>query len=197
MIRILTFILTAILLFNDSLGQSLELKSKLNKIFLQLPIDTSLTALINAANSDTTIKKNSNTLINNPEYFTGWITRNDQFNIPPESYRIEIFTSPGYAIGGLVMDSILIIMLNAQYGDRLTRKIKKQYISLITNFKNDFLKTQKFTIHADPGKIGEGYNFYLLKEDKIPYLTISLTYGDCTGKYYSIHICYNRIGKWD
>ncbi len=197
MIRILAFILVSILLANGSFGQTFDRKFELEKIFLQLPIDTNLTFLIDAAKSDTSIKKNNDTFSNKSDYFIGYLSSHRQFIIQPKSYQIEIFTSKKYGTGGQIVDTILTIALYATYGNTLTKEIKKQYKELVATFKNLSSRSEEFTLHSDPGKSGKGYNFYGIYSDKIPYLTISLKYGDCLGENYSILICYNRTGNWN
>ena len=197
MTQTLTFILVTILLANGSFGQTLDRKFELEKIFLQLPIDTNLTLLIDAAKSDTTIKKNNDTFADKSDYYTGYLSRHREFKIQPKSYQIEIFTSKKYGTGGQIADSILIVALYASYGNTLTKEIKKQYKELVATFKNLSSRSEEFTLYADPGKTGKGYNFYGTDNDKIPYLTISLKYGDCLGKNYSILICYNRTDNWN
>lgn len=193
------YILTLILAINFSFGQKLDRKAELEKIFLQLPIDTNLTELIQAAKSAPTLKSYNDTLIEEPDYFTGYLTKNSQFEIQPKNYQFEIFTT---SIDGVVgvsepIDSILIIAIYANYGDTLTKEVKKQYLKFVNTFKKKSQRAEKYTVHAEPGQIGEGYKFFRTENDRFQYLTISLMYGDCTSKSYSIHISYNRTDKWN
>lgn len=197
MIRILFFAWSMISVSN-AWGQATGINEELKKVFFGLPVDTTLTVLIDAAKANTVIKYID---LKNDDY-TGYLPDYKYLKLQPKHCVLQIFTSGGYSIAGQMLDSVLIISMDANYGDILTKDIKKQYKELITTFKKISMKTEKFELYSGSGKAGDGFYFFRTKEEKIPYLTIvlssmlTISFDEDDGMRHAIHINYNRVNRW-
>ena len=193
--RLLLSIILMLVLFNNAFGQALRNK-EIEKVFLGLPIDTNLVTLLNAANTNKFINKYKDININEENYFTGYFSVHDYFELQPLGYQIEIFTcEEGYYIAGEIVDSILVIAIYAKYGKDLTKDIERQYEKIIKRFKKISADAREFQTYAESGKVEDCFYFFCTKEEKNPYLTVCLSNGGCITSY-SIHIIYTRVGKW-
>jgi len=190
-------IFTLLVLFSNNIfGQVLDRNKEVEKIFLGLPIDTNLTILLNIARANEFIKEYIDIeVFEIKDYFTGYFSIHDYFKLQPHRYQIEIYTSEDYGIAGQILDSILVVAIYANYGNVFTKDIVEQYEELIKRFKELSTEAGEFQTHAESGKVSEGFYFFRTKEEKVPYLTISLCNGGCI-KDYSIKIMYNRVNGW-
>jgi len=183
-----------LLLFNNVFGQVLDRDKEIEKIFFDLPINSNLTTLLNAANASNFCTESPDWLIPGENYFTCFFSVHDYFKLQPRFYQMEIFTSgKGYGIAGRMLDTVLVISINANYGDGkndfFTKDVEEQYEEFINRFKELSVKASEFRL-SDGSSLDENGYYFFRKKEKVPYLTISLD------NYGRLHIMYIRVDKW-
>ena len=174
-------------------GQN-EPENELEKIFYSLPIRSEIEIIIDSAKNVDLITSYENDYLNSDEpYFTGHINKNDFITITPVSGQIEIFRSGQYAFWGVELDSLGIVSIRLDFGDKMTQELKKEYKRLIKTFKKTTEKSKKYKRYAEPGLTGYGYYFFKSENDKLPFMAIGIGLGDCVSDTKSLIINYYKI----
>lgn len=144
--KTITTILTLIISV-QVFGQN-DPENELKRIFYSLPIRTEIENIIDSAKNVDLISTFDNSFHNSEKpYLTGYINKNDFITVEPVSGQIEIFRSDQYALCGVELDSLDIIYISLDYGNQMSKELRKEYKrllkKLLRNQKNtSFMQTQ-------------------------------------------------------
>jgi hypothetical protein len=172
-------------------------EAELAKIFYDLPIQSEIEIIIDSAKKVDLIEpNNSNLLVSTRPYFSGYIAKNDHISNYSKSGQIEIFRSSYYTLWGTELDSLDVIYIRLDYGNKITTYQKKDYKRLIRTFKKQTEKSEKYKLYADSGLIGYGYYFFKSPNDKLPFMAIEIGLGDCVSDSKSLSVSYYKIENY-
>ncbi len=178
-------------------GQN-EAENELKRIFYSLPIRSEIENIIDSAKNVDLISTFDNRFHNSGKpYLTGYINKNDFITVEPASGQIEIFRSGQYTLWGAELDSLDIIYISLDYGDQMSKELRKEYKRLIKTFKKITETSEKYKLYADPGLIGYGYCFFKSENDRLPFMSIEIGLGDCVSNSKSLSISYYKIDNYE
>lgn len=172
----------------------MEPENELEKIFYSLPIRLEIETIIDSAKKVDLINSFENNIhITDKPYFTGQLSQNNYISIEPNSGQIEIFRSGPYTLWGVDLDSLDVVYVSFDFGDKMTKELKKVYKRLVKTFKNITEKSEKYKLYADPRLIGYGFCFFKSVNDKLPFMSIEIGLGDCVSDTKSLIVNYYKI----
>lgn len=183
-----------LLLLSIQVFGQLEPEKELEKIFYSLPIRLEIETIIDSAKNNDLITSFENSYhITDKPYFSGHISKNNYLSIKPISGQIEIFRSGIYTLRGVDLDSLDVVYVSFDFGEKMTKDLRKEYKRLVRNFKKLTGKSEKYKLYADPGLIGYGFCFFKSENDKLPFMSIEVGLGDCVSDTKSLIVNYYKI----
>jgi len=172
----------------------MEPENELEKLFFSLPIRSEIEIIIDSAkNNDFISSFEDNYNLAKKPNFSGNFSQNNYLLIESNSGQIGIFRSGLYTLWGLDLDSLDVVYISLDFGDKMTKELRKEYKRLVKTFKKVSEKSEKYKLYADPGLIGYGFCFFKSVDDKLPFMSIEVGLGDCVSDTKSLIVNYYKI----
>jgi len=176
----------------QSFGQKAP-EIELKNIFYSLPIESGIEVIIDSAKNTELISLYDTLIVIDELYFTGHFYKNNYVLIEFISGQIEIFRAENWTLNGVVVDTMDIMVLYFNYGNEVTKDIRKEYNKLIKTFKGITKANKEYETYADSGLVRYGYLFFKSENDKLPFMSIEIGLGDCISNTKSLIIKYYKI----
>ncbi len=181
-----------ILISISCLGQKVTVEQEMKQYFFNLPIDKEIDFIIDSAKNCSMIEAyKDNDQFNRP-YFSGYVhyLNSDSVDF---SGQIEIFRSKYYTLWVQELDSIDIISLRFDYGNKNAKTLKKDYRNTVRKLKSYSSNSEKYKLFAEPGKIGYGVCFFEQENGKLPFCAVEIGLGDCVSKSQTLILKYFKL----